>query len=137
MARRYLGDEGSQQFLAAARQTFSGWARIKISPRQGPLDRLHHDVSERLVSTRRWCWLKHEITMQEPPRRTKPARSVSSDSISSTGMASSHGLKKCPSWSRISSIRSASRLPCATWRRAPSMRRSEQLSPTRSAPICC
>jgi Pyridoxamine 5'-phosphate oxidase len=37
MARRYLGDEGSQQFLAAARQTFSSWVRIKISPEQAHL----------------------------------------------------------------------------------------------------
>jgi hypothetical protein len=32
MARRYLGDEGGQQFLALARQTFSRWARIVIRP---------------------------------------------------------------------------------------------------------
>jgi hypothetical protein len=32
MARRYLGEEGGQQFLAAARQTFSRWTRISIRP---------------------------------------------------------------------------------------------------------
>jgi pyridoxamine 5'-phosphate oxidase-like protein len=37
MARRYLGDEGSQQFLAAARQTFSSWVRLEVSPTQAHL----------------------------------------------------------------------------------------------------
>jgi hypothetical protein len=37
MARRYLGDEGGEQFLAAARQTFSAWTRIRISPTQANL----------------------------------------------------------------------------------------------------
>ena len=32
MARRYLGEEGGEQFLAQARQTFSRWARIAIRP---------------------------------------------------------------------------------------------------------
>ena len=32
MARRYLGEEGSQQFLAAARQTFTRWVRIAVRP---------------------------------------------------------------------------------------------------------
>jgi hypothetical protein len=34
MARRYLGEEGSQQFMAAANQTFSRWTRIAIRPRE-------------------------------------------------------------------------------------------------------
>ena len=33
MARRYLGDAGSAQFLAAQAQTFESWARITISPK--------------------------------------------------------------------------------------------------------
>jgi hypothetical protein len=37
MAQRYLGDEGSQQFLAAARATFSAWTRITISPNHAHL----------------------------------------------------------------------------------------------------
>ena len=37
MARRYLGEEGSQQFLAAARATFSAWTRITILPGQAHL----------------------------------------------------------------------------------------------------
>jgi len=32
MARRYLGEEGSQHFLAAARQTFTRWVRITMRP---------------------------------------------------------------------------------------------------------
>ena len=32
MARRYLGDEGGAQFLAAARQTFTQWVRITMRP---------------------------------------------------------------------------------------------------------
>jgi hypothetical protein len=32
MARRYLGGEGSQQFLGLHSQTFSGWIRIAIRP---------------------------------------------------------------------------------------------------------
>jgi hypothetical protein len=32
MARHYLGDDGSKQFLALARQTFSSWTRITIRP---------------------------------------------------------------------------------------------------------
>ena len=32
MARRYLGEEGSEQFLAAARQTFTRWVRITLRP---------------------------------------------------------------------------------------------------------
>src|SRR5262249_48317092 len=34
MARRYLGDEGAQQFRAQARQTFSHWTRITIRPEE-------------------------------------------------------------------------------------------------------
>lgn len=34
MARRYLGDEGAQQFLAQARRTFSRWTRIAIRPEE-------------------------------------------------------------------------------------------------------
>jgi hypothetical protein len=34
MAHRYLGDEGGEQFLAAVRQTFQGWARIAIRPEE-------------------------------------------------------------------------------------------------------
>jgi hypothetical protein len=34
MARRYLGKEGSQQFLGLHRQTFSGWIRIAIRPEE-------------------------------------------------------------------------------------------------------
>jgi hypothetical protein len=32
MARRYLGEAGSEQFLALGRQTFSQWARITVHP---------------------------------------------------------------------------------------------------------
>jgi hypothetical protein len=32
MARRYLGEEGGEQFLAAARQTFARWVRIALRP---------------------------------------------------------------------------------------------------------
>jgi hypothetical protein len=32
MARAYLGDAGSEQFLAAQRQTFSHWTRIRLRP---------------------------------------------------------------------------------------------------------
>jgi len=32
MARRYLGDAGSAQFLAAQAQTFDSWARITVTP---------------------------------------------------------------------------------------------------------
>jgi hypothetical protein len=32
MARRYLGDEGGEQFLTAARQTFTHWVRITLRP---------------------------------------------------------------------------------------------------------
>jgi hypothetical protein len=32
MARRYLGDEGSEQFLTLAKQTFSQWTRVTIRP---------------------------------------------------------------------------------------------------------
>ena len=32
MARRYLGDEGGEQFLTAARQTFTQWVRITMRP---------------------------------------------------------------------------------------------------------
>jgi hypothetical protein len=32
MARHYLGEEGGQQFLALAGQTFSRWSRIAIRP---------------------------------------------------------------------------------------------------------
>jgi PPOX class probable F420-dependent enzyme len=32
MARRYLGDAGGEQFLAARDQTFDSWARITIQP---------------------------------------------------------------------------------------------------------
>lgn len=32
MARRYLGDAGGEQFLAARDQTFDSWARITIRP---------------------------------------------------------------------------------------------------------
>jgi hypothetical protein len=34
MAHRYLGNEGGEQFLAAVRQTFQGWARIAIRPEE-------------------------------------------------------------------------------------------------------
>jgi hypothetical protein len=37
MARRYLGDEGGEQFLAAARQAFSQWTRITIRPERASL----------------------------------------------------------------------------------------------------
>jgi len=33
MARRYLGDAGGEQFLTALHQTFHGWARIAIRPK--------------------------------------------------------------------------------------------------------
>ena len=32
MARRYLGEEGGEQFLAAARQTFTHWVCITLRP---------------------------------------------------------------------------------------------------------
>jgi hypothetical protein len=34
MARRYLGEEGGQQFLAQQQQTFARWTRIAIRPEQ-------------------------------------------------------------------------------------------------------
>jgi PPOX class probable F420-dependent enzyme len=34
MARRYLGDAGGEQFLAARDQTFNSWARIAIRPEE-------------------------------------------------------------------------------------------------------
>jgi hypothetical protein len=34
MARRYLGEEGSQQFLGLHNQTFSGWIRIAVRPEE-------------------------------------------------------------------------------------------------------
>src|SRR5690349_15614836 len=34
MARRYLGDVGGAQFLAARDQTFDSWARITITPEE-------------------------------------------------------------------------------------------------------
>jgi hypothetical protein len=34
MARRYLGEAGSQQFLGLHAQTFGGWVRIAIRPRE-------------------------------------------------------------------------------------------------------
>jgi hypothetical protein len=34
MAQRYLGDDGAQQFLALARQTFTRWTRIAIRPEE-------------------------------------------------------------------------------------------------------
>jgi hypothetical protein len=34
MARRYLGDAGSEQFLALADQIFSRWVRITLHPRE-------------------------------------------------------------------------------------------------------
>jgi hypothetical protein len=34
MARRYLGDEGSQQFLGLHAQTFGGWIRIAVHPEE-------------------------------------------------------------------------------------------------------
>jgi hypothetical protein len=32
MARRYLGEAGAEQFLAAQRQTFSRWTRVAVHP---------------------------------------------------------------------------------------------------------
>jgi hypothetical protein len=34
MARRYLGEAGSQEFLQAARQTFDRWMRITVRPEE-------------------------------------------------------------------------------------------------------
>jgi hypothetical protein len=34
MARRYLGDAGGEQFLAARDQTFDSWARLTIQPEE-------------------------------------------------------------------------------------------------------
>jgi Pyridoxamine 5'-phosphate oxidase len=34
MARRYLGDEGAQEFQTQARQTFARWTRIAIRPEE-------------------------------------------------------------------------------------------------------
>jgi hypothetical protein len=34
MARRYLGEQGGQTYLDAARQTFARWVRIAIQPQE-------------------------------------------------------------------------------------------------------